>query len=343
MEILENKIHLFHYNRIWNSDKYKSDFLDFLKSSKNTKVLLDNTDDCYLFLDRDFDFWKTVERISIQNNINISILNFDKQEKKYGFKKFNFISFPLSHLYGTFDTLIKARQNYNSELKLYDKFVPTYFLKCLNRQPHKSRCLMIDYLAKYNLINEKSLITWNYPSNGGYYKGSEKYRFKFWEEKIIKIDDPDNWHTQYTSDVIDTNNSFIHIVGETPTSNIGFTEKTWKPILNGEIFVLYGVRHQHQQLLSYGFELFDEIFDYTFDAYNYERAVPEIVKQIEKLINSDYDSVYQSVKNKIRHNHSIAIDIIKNKKFIPNIIKNKDDLEIHSMSYNLIPILQDEN
>ena len=61
------------------------------------------------------------------------------------------------------------------------------------------------------------------------------------------------------------------------------TEKTFKPIAYRKPFIILGPRTCHSLLEWMDFELYDELFDYSFDHLDYEERFNSIVTQIKKI------------------------------------------------------------
>lgn len=63
--------------------------------------------------------------------------------------------------------------------------------------------------------------------------------------------------------------SFLNVINEThEDKHVFFTEKTWKPILNFQLFLYYGVSNParyYEELQKMGFQLYDELIDYDND------------------------------------------------------------------------------
>ena len=63
--------------------------------------------------------------------------------------------------------------------------------------------------------------------------------------------------------------SFLNVINEThEDDHVFFTEKTWKPILNFQVFLYYGVSNPatyYEELQKIGFQLYTELFDYNND------------------------------------------------------------------------------
>ena len=110
-------------------------------------------------------------------------------------------------------------------------------------------------------------------------------------------------------------------VTESLSDGIFLTEKTFLPILNRKPFITYGAKNINNVLTNFGFKLYDEIFDYTFDSIdnNVIRA-QEHVKEIKRVCdNYTPIEIHDALKDTVEYNYNVAIDILKNKRFIPDI------------------------
>ena len=86
------------------------------------------------------------------------------------------------------------------------------------------------------------------------------------------------------------------------------TEKAFKPIAYRKPFIILGPRNCHSLLEWMDFELYDELFDYSFDHLDYEERFNSIVTQIKKIckmpINELADKI-KSMKEKIDYNFNL--------------------------------------
>ena len=105
----------------------------------------------------------------------------------------------------------------------------------------------------------------------------------------------------------------IDLVCETHTSNLFFTEKTWKPFLAERIPLLITAPGAYKKLKDWGFEDYTEIFDYSFDTLvNFEDRVESIVAQLKvRLEVDDPKQLYLLTKEKREHNRENCLKIIK--------------------------------
>ena len=76
------------------------------------------------------------------------------------------------------------------------------------------------------------------------------------------------------------------------------------------------IKLKNNNLKKYGFEMYDEIFDYEFDKKeSLEERIDGIMKNLLKIKDEDYSNIYEKLKEKIEKNTLTAIEIIKQNKF----------------------------
>jgi hypothetical protein len=203
-------------------------------------------------------------------------------------------------IYGDIDVQdIKQKQEYD---KLY---------VCLNNNPHPHRIKLIDELYKNNLF-DYGKISWLQADSR-----SKEKEFKFWKEKKITLDHGGTSNWVYDSKCL------INLVPETVSNHLFFTEKTFKPIIFEQIFLCFGSDGQNLKLKDYGFELYDEIFDYNFDLdENIETRIDGVIKNLIKLKNSNFVDIYLQVQDKIKYNKKNSIYILENDPYISKEIKH---------------------
>lgn len=67
----------------------------------------------------------------------------------------------------------------------------------------------------------------------------------------------DVFHPAYTD-------SYINLVTETDMDGLFVTEKTWKPIASGQLFLVIGSQHTISYLKDFGVDTFDDIIDHKY-------------------------------------------------------------------------------
>ena len=119
---------------------------------------------------------------------------------------------------------------------------------------------------------------------------------------------------------------FIDIVSESSTDVVYFTEKTVRPLVFGKPFILLGAPGANHRLRQLGFQLFDELFDYSLeplhgtdhDQYDW---YSEIIKPVFSLTKNDMielDHIWQRV---YRANKQLLKHIVMTDDYIPEILK----------------------
>lgn len=131
------------------------------------------------------------------------------------------------------------------------------------------------------------------------------------------IADTTDFNTNYANMINDDLHlqSYFSVVSETLQNNYNntsmfFSEKTFKPILLGMPFLIYGQQGCNKFLKRLGYRLYDDLFDYSFDQISddYERAdalhteVVRVCKMLDKM-NVDERLVWAfKCENILRHN-----------------------------------------
>jgi len=97
----------------------------------------------------------------------------------------------------------------------------------------------------------------------------------------------------------------VEIVSETNLAENTFfiTEKTYRPIAYGRLFLVIGNTNFERRLKDMGFDIFDDIIDKSYDTeYGYIR-IDKIFNSLGKFLseNSNIDSLYERLKNNQKH------------------------------------------
>lgn len=192
----------------------------------------------------------------------------------------------------------------------------------MNTKAHYHRCEMFDLLCHFNLL-DRGIYSWhNHPTR----REDIKYKWKFWTPAVVTFDNDyqaDSLSRVDQQHIIpkEFNDAFIILVTETYVDQIFITEKTWQPILVEKPFLVYSAQHFYKSLTQQGFELYDEIFDYSFDQEpdNSKRA-ELICQELIKIKDLNLEELHNKIKHKLTKNKKIAHNIIKNKIGVPKIV-----------------------
>jgi hypothetical protein len=155
----------------------------------------------------------------------------------------------------------------------------------------------MDNLSKNDLL-DNGLISWRMDGN----HENQKYDFKHWNETLLNIDlenDEKSLSHEWDKEILNTN-SFLTIVTESSDDFLFVTEKTFKAILLEQPFICLGYMTQNRILQEYGFELYDEIIDYTFDSKpNLKERIDGVINNLLNLKNKNLNDLNNLIKDKI--------------------------------------------
>ena len=153
-----------------------------------------------------------------------------------------------------------------------------------------------------------------------------------WQDPFIHPDF--RFYAYYPSHYYNTN---ISIVSETTQTEFFPTEKTYKSLMLGHPFILYGGRHSLAKLRHMGFETFGNSIDESYDNANWpveraEQVVQSLItaddpkpsqhnrQHFQKVANSAYKkllNILQDIDNNVIIKENFAVtDVILNKYFL---------------------------
>lgn len=100
---------------------------------------------------------------------------------------------------------------------------------------------------------------------------------------------------------------FCHVVTETVFDNrLHLTEKTFKPIVMQQPFVMVGPKHSLRYLKHYGFKTFDSIWDESYDQLNDQdrlAAVTKLLSEINSWDDQQINHAQQQIAEVVQHNY----------------------------------------
>lgn len=209
---------------------------------------------------------------------------------------------------------------------------------CYNRTPNDTRAVLVDNLVKENLLKD-GVVTFHYPNSLSNYIWKYHDGSKLMDElDYINPAPPGHTGKIYYSCGIPAGylNGFMDIICETEgRSNYEdecyyLSEKSYKALLIGKPFITLQSCNFHKKYLKdfYGLELYDELFDYSFDSCEdvNERilGIIENIKRIKPLLSNknDKQKLYDIIKPKLDYNRNRLIQLANDPNFmIPKSIR----------------------
>jgi hypothetical protein len=261
-----------------------------------------------------------------------------KDENKYGKlhdDNFKFLGWPTFLLHFSYYALEHLKNNHNIDNQ--HNYDYEYLFLSYNNKKSYHRCLLIDLMCKNDILGS-GVFSWRM----GDEFLSNDYIFKYWEEKKIEIDLNSNIQMdEWNPDIFKTK-EFVTVVPETRSDFIFITEKTFKPILMEKPFLIFGSQNQNLILKKYDFELYDEIFDYSFDNhFDLDVRAQGLIDNLKSIKNQNLKILHKKIKDKIKRNKKRAIDIINDDPYIPveliSLYKNNNNEFKKAIDNNIIP------
>ena len=168
----------------------------------------------------------------------------------------------------------------------------------LNKQPRSHRVKLYE-----KLIKNKSLDTSLYSFTD--YKNPVKLNSNYelpWidiKQKYPKYGfDQDIYEKPY-------NETGCSIVSETNDNDtdVFMTEKIWKPIIAGQVFVVHGNYQYLKKLREQGFKTFESVFDESYDEIqDPNKRIDALAELIQKLKGSNWNVLYKQTEDIREHN-----------------------------------------
>lgn len=191
---------------------------------------------------------------------------------------------------------------------ILDKEDFIYDFCSLSNKPHPHRCLLMDILAKHDLIN-KGAVSWrpNFPDY------DPAYNFEYFDNQTRLLSDSTDPTTfpNFNEVAPEVENSFIQLISESTYRSVFITEKTALRMVNYKPFIVAGAHGFYKVMDKLGFVRYDELFDYSFDDVVDEVQRTEmVVENVLRFSNLTYDKklqAIQSIRPKLIHNFNRTI------------------------------------
>jgi len=275
-------------------------------------------------------------------NTTVSLVNADINPRKTAsFRNVdqfdNYYSYPFSIL----DRTKTKLKSFKEEDVITDyKSSPSKHFICMNANPIVKRIDLVNYLHNDKVI-DKCHLSW---LNVGYNDNlvldekpdDENAQFDYTKRLILDYE-PEDLRTNGNYESVPSfhylSDSLIDIGIETNSESVYstkfITEKTWKSYLFGKVGFQYNYSGYYSDLKTFGFELYDEIFDYSFDKIeNPKIRFKEYCKEIKRISEISIKELTEkiiSIEKKILSNRHH----VWNYKFsIPTVLKEYPNLGI---------------
>lgn len=248
---------------------------------------------------------------------------------------------------------------FNNSLKLNKENLKTKHFLCFNRVPKIHRLVIFSELMSNDNFKDKYITSLAAISDFPYLNYSNKENiitnisnFIGNKPKLFEFIDRYDFNNEYIFDEkdlknnkaeifnIDTHrNTFLNIVTESLIHEnhiVFFSEKTFKPIIAAQPFIIVGNPHSIKKLKELGFKTFDMWWDESYDLEkNLFKRLQKIINVIEHISTWDYKKCYQitqEMEETLKHNFDVLLDLQNTK----NLMEFLDSKNSPVISKNLL-------
>lgn len=254
-------------------------------------VVLDMTADPYIV--DDFD---TVYHALERTGINFLFLTHDPADHK----KFDrMLYYPYWYHWARENFIVN--HNYSND--------KTYKWSCLNGVPRPHRIYNYFY-SKQQSYYDDAYFSFHHGSNGiidGVVLPA--YVTDWWDNikhTLVQLDPRSKKFllSDKNCDLPANTDAYIHLVTETTVMPKMFTtEKTWKPVASGQLFLIFGNPGAVGHLRDCGVDVFDDIIDHGYDLItDWQDRLHAIHDQLQHLLSQDLKDIYMTTSSRRTNN-----------------------------------------
>lgn len=314
----------------WDDFTKKQIFIESLHRNNNSRAILFGQDEWEYeaFFSRMLSIEDMV-KITTDNNILVDIITgrydlLNSQPYGSNVKIHYWDNHWIIKTYALMNSVYKLNANIKSkELATTNSGFKYHFIS-MNHRTHPWRCYMMDILAKNNLIANNA-ISWHNEDEG--VVGQYDWKYYNPSNKLI-LDD------LFTDPIIGKDmfiapsqyyESFAQLISESNPYTSYISEKTAIPLILGKPFLVCANQGFHKYLKHIGFELYTEVFDYSFDnEVNHHKrfdGVIENFKQLNKIPLYQLKELELTLLDKIEHNRELVKKMVYDFDSYPDVIQ----------------------
>ena len=105
------------------------------------------------------------------------------------------------------------------------------------------------------------------------------------------------------------NDCAVNIISETVVDSMFITEKVYKPLMAGQVFVVYGFKGLLAKLKEMGFQTYGEYIDESYDdESDHDKRRDMISDILHKIKGTDYKKLYVDTQKVREHNQKMFFD-----------------------------------
>jgi hypothetical protein len=303
---------------IWDTDDVKRTVPDLIRNTKCDAVILFSHHEFqyWSLVTEDFKYWDRLVTALTESNKKLFVITSGtpciSAPPPHPNVEIHF--WPACWIQRTYFELVIRKKN-KLEIKNDLEFKKHFIY--LNHKSHWFRCYLIDQVAKNDLLQFGN-VSWS--------QTNPPYDFKYFVPQILDLDGFAG-HTDQHLIPSQYHESFAQLISETAHEDRFITEKSSTPLLVGKPFLSAAGQGFFNHLTEdLGFELYDEIFDYSFDQEpDMEKRFGMIIENFKNLCQvpiSDLNKLHDKIKAKVIRNQTRAKQIVLDKNHYPDLVKD---------------------
>lgn len=324
----------------WDTRAMKINFLTSLINKYN------DFDKIFILTQNEFEYQKVFDDIVypflgyyIENKgLNVELIT-SIHESVDTAQKFNGLNIHYWDTYWLTKTYAMLKEDHNTIERFQQKSLISnkkYHYIMMNNRAHPHRALMLDMLARENLL-QFGAISWH--ATDEYLL---TYKFQWFDGNKIELDSkyltPTGGQYSIPSQYYE---SYFQLISESTPDLVFFSEKVSTALILGKPFLISAAPGIHKYLNErLGFELYTEIFDYSFDEVidinSRYSMIADNFNRISKYSLNDLSHIESLLAEKVRFNQNRVIEIVDDTDFMPAPIREYFDVYKKSTVKNRI-------
>ena len=273
---------------------------------------------------------------------------------RFNYKKFLIFSHSLKyHDNQSINNIIYFPHNYfdcaigwnkNTGEQSIDTFERKYFLSCLNKQFRIPRVYNFLKIIGKPYFDEMMLSIHNLTEKSIYTSQADQYQNEWIDEDMwnewnklapsLPTDCPNDLDISHDA----YHNAYINLVTETfvQSNELFFTEKIWKPIACGQLFIVIGPTGSLSALKKMGIDTFDDIIDHSRYEHiqDWKQRINAIHNLLDELYSLDWPKIYKDTKDRRVANINKFFNGNIITPYMNNIVERMSNIAKTNFTYN---------
>jgi hypothetical protein len=241
--------------------------------------------------DNELEYLDWIAELNLQQDFIIATSNYHYHFNKHA---------KIVHLPRYYASMLRDPNNQRPDIAT----LRPYKISCLTKNPWTHKTLNFVAMSKQPWFDcvQKSF-GWTYPDISEQYnylstdilnmitEQDANYLRSIYPLRLSAADDMD----KFESNACPTYQTcYIDYLPESRTENTFISEKTWKPIFSGQLFLILGSVGTIDYLRAIGIDVFDDVIDHSYDLEpNLEKKIDMLMTAITKLLAQDLDQVWR--------------------------------------------------